>query len=73
MWAKVAITLVFIAPAIVTGCHASHGIAKHIMTSETWQVVFSVIGATVVVGVTAYLRVVGMTAADGSGRNVVRA
>ncbi|WP_352639673.1 hypothetical protein [Mesorhizobium sp. M0674] len=43
------------------------------MTSETWQIVFSVIGATAVVGVTAYLRVVGMTAADGSGRNVVRA
>lgn len=72
MWAKVAITLVSIAPAIVTGCHASHGIAKHMTPSEAWQIVFSVIGATAV-GVTACLRVVGMTAADGSGRNVVRA
>ncbi|ESZ33927.1 hypothetical protein X731_31470 [Mesorhizobium sp. L2C054A000] len=70
MWAKLAIRLVFIAPAIVAGYNASHGIAKHMMPS--WQVVFSVIGATAV-GVTAYLRVVGMTAADRSGRNVVRA
>ncbi|MER8977879.1 hypothetical protein [Mesorhizobium sp. M0870] len=72
IWAKLAITLVFIAPAIVAGYHASHGIAKHMMPSEIWQIVFSVIGA-VAVGVTAYLRVAGMTAADQSGRDVVRA
>ncbi|MER8505296.1 hypothetical protein [Mesorhizobium sp. M0618] len=72
MWAKLAIALVFVAPAIVAGYHATHGIAKHMMPSETWQIVFSVIGATAV-GVTAYLRVVGMTAADQSGRDVVRA
>ncbi|ESX98090.1 hypothetical protein X755_16015 [Mesorhizobium sp. LNJC405B00] len=70
--AKLAITLVFTAPAIVAGYHAAHGIAKHMMPLETWQIVFSVIGATAV-GVTAYLRVAGMTAADQTGRDVVRA
>lgn len=72
MWAKLVIAMVFVAPAIVAGYHATHGIAKHMMPSETWQIVFSVIGATAV-GVTAYLRVAGMTAADQSGRDVVRA
>ncbi|TIU29826.1 MAG: hypothetical protein E5W27_02840 [Mesorhizobium sp.] len=72
MWAKLAIALVFVAPAIVAGYHATHGIAKHMMPSEIWQVVFSVIGA-IAVGVTAYLRVAGMAAADQSGRDMVRA
>ncbi|RUX04462.1 hypothetical protein EOA30_14185 [Mesorhizobium sp. M8A.F.Ca.ET.059.01.1.1] len=70
--AKLAIALVFVAPAIVAGYHATHGIAKHMMPSETWQVVFSVIGA-VAVGVTAFVRVAGMAAADQSGRDMVRA
>lgn len=72
MWAKLAIAMVFVAPAIVAGYHATHGIAKHMMPSEIWQIVFSVIGA-VAVGVTAYLRVAGMAAADQSGRDMVRA
>ena len=72
MWAKLAIALVFVAPAIVAGYHASHGIAKHMMPSEIWQVVFSVIGA-IAVGVTAFLRVAGMAAADQSDRDMVRA
>lgn len=72
MWAKLAIAMVFVAPAIVAGYHATHGIAKHMMPSETWQIAFSVIGATAV-GVTAYLRVANMRAADQSGRDVVRA
>jgi hypothetical protein len=72
MWAKLAITLVFVAPAMVAGYHATHGIAKHMIPSEIWQVVFSVIGATAV-GVTAYLRVAGMAAADQSGRDMVQA
>ncbi|TPM89653.1 MULTISPECIES: hypothetical protein [unclassified Mesorhizobium] len=72
IWAKLAIVMVFVAPAMVAGYHATHGIAKHIMPSETWQVVFSVIGA-IAVGVTAYLRVAGMVAADQSGRDMVQA
>jgi len=68
MWAKLAIALVFVAPAIVAGYHATHGIAKLMMPSEIWQIVFSVIGA-IAVGVTAYLRVAGMAAADQSSRD----
>ncbi|ESX26549.1 hypothetical protein [Mesorhizobium sp. LSJC264A00] len=65
MWAK-------LAPAIVAGYHPTHGIAQHMMPSETWQIVFSVVGA-IAVGVASYLRVAGMTAADQSGRDLVRA
>ena len=72
MWAKLAIAMVFVAPAIVAGYHATHGIAKHMMPSETWQIVLSAIGA-IAVGVTAFLRVAGMAAADQSGRGMVRA
>ncbi|RUX76918.1 MULTISPECIES: hypothetical protein [unclassified Mesorhizobium] len=72
MWVRLAIAMVFVAPAIVAGYHASHGIAKHMMPSEIWQIVFSVIGG-VAVGVTAYLRLAGMAAADQSGRDMVEA
>ena len=71
MWAKLAIALVFVAPAAITGYHATHGIVKHTMPSEAWQVVFSIIGA-VAVGITAFLRVAGMATADRSGRGLAR-
>jgi len=63
IWAKLAIAAVFVAPAVIAGYHAVHGIVKHTMPSETWQIVFSVIGA-IAVGVTAFLRVAGMAASD---------
>lgn len=72
MWAKLAIALIFVVPAAIAGYHATHGIVKHTMPSETWQIVFSVIGA-VAVGVAAFLRVAGMAAADHSSRDMVRA
>ena len=67
IWARLLIALAFVAPAGVAGFHATLGIVKHMMPSETWQIVFSVIGAAAV-GVTAFLRVAGMAAtgpADG--------
>ncbi|UCI05225.1 hypothetical protein [Mesorhizobium sp. B1-1-8] len=72
LWARLAIALVFVAPAAIAGYHATHGIVKHAMPSATWQIVFSVVGA-VAVGVTAFVRVAGMTAADQTGRGIVRA
>lgn len=39
--------------------HATHGIAKLAMPSETWQIVFSIIGA-IAIGVTTLLQVTGM-------------
>ena len=58
----------FVAPAAVAGYHATHGIVKHTMPSEAWQLIFSVIGA-VVVGITAFVRVTAI--APPSDRNGV--
>jgi hypothetical protein len=72
LWARLLIALTFVAPAAIAGYHATHGIVKHTMPSETWQVVFSVIGA-VAVGVTAFMRVAGMAATGPSGPDPARA
>lgn len=61
LWLRLAIAMVFVAPAAFAGYHAAHGIVKHTMPSDTWQIVFSVIGA-IAVGVTAFVRVASMTA-----------
>ena len=50
VWLRLTIGLVFAAPAAVAGYHAVHGIAKHAMPSETWQFIFSVVGAIAVGG-----------------------
>jgi hypothetical protein len=68
IWARLLIAGIFIAPAVIAGYHATHGIVKHAMPSETWQLVFSIIGA-VAVGITAFIRVAGMAAAGASGGN----
>lgn len=68
LWARLLIALAFVAPAAIAGFHATHGIVKHTMPSETWQVVFSVIGA-VAVGVTAFTRVAGMATPGPSGQH----
>ena len=68
LWARLLIALAFVAPAALAGYHATHGIVKHTMPSETWQLVFSVIGA-VAVGVTAFARVTGMAADGPVGRS----
>jgi hypothetical protein len=72
LWARLVIALVFVAPAAIAGFHGTHGIVKHTMPSETWQIAFSVIGA-VAVGVTAFARVAGMAAAGPSSRAVAQA
>lgn len=61
-----------LAPAALAGYHATHGIVKHTMPSDTWQIVFSVIGA-IAVGVTAFVRVAAMAAPGRSGRGLARA
>ncbi|MCL8385062.1 hypothetical protein [Xanthobacter aminoxidans] len=59
MWARLLIALTFVAPAVLAGYHATHGIAKLAMPSETWQIVFSTIGA-IAIGITTLLQVAGM-------------
>ncbi|PDS43323.1 hypothetical protein CO662_21535 [Rhizobium anhuiense] len=71
MWARLVIALVFVAPAVVAGYHATHGIVKHTMPSETWQIIFSAIGA-IAVGIAALLRVAGMATTSPSGQGMAR-
>ncbi|MFN3624544.1 MAG: hypothetical protein ACK4TP_10830 [Hyphomicrobium sp.] len=72
LWLRLAVAMIFVAPAALAGYHATHGIVKHTMPSDTWQIVFSVIGA-VAVGLTAFVRVAGMAAAGPPSRGVARA
>lgn len=67
MWLKLAVALAFVAPAAIAGFHATHGIVKHLMPSETWQTIFSVIGA-VAVGITAFVRMTSMARPNLPGR-----
>ena len=71
-WARLLIAVAFVAPAVVAGFHATHGIVKHTMPSETWQVAFSVIGA-VAVGIVAFARITGMAAACPSAGHISHA
>jgi hypothetical protein len=59
-WLRLAIVLVYAAPATVAGYYATHGIAQMAMPSTTWQMIFSLVGA-VAVGVTALIRIAGTT------------
>ena len=72
-WLKLIVAATFVAPAAVAGFHATHGIVKHLMPSDGWQLTFSVIGA-VAVGITAFVRVAGMAAAPSPpGQGLARA
>ncbi len=71
-WARALIALAFVAPAILAGYHATHGIVQHLMPSGAWQTLFSVTGA-IAVGATAFVRLVGMAAPGASGQGLARA
>lgn len=63
VWARLLIALAFVAPAGMAGFYATLGITRQMMPSETWQIIFAVIGA-VAVGATTFLRIAGMAATD---------
>lgn len=67
MWLKLAVSLAFVAPSAIAGFHATHGIVKHLVPSETWQTIFAVIGA-VAVGITAFVRVTSMAPPGPAGQ-----
>ena len=71
LWLRVGIALAFVAPAAIAGYHATHGIVKHTMPSEGWQIAFSVVGA-IAVGIAAFLRIAAMAAPEPAGRGMVR-
>ena len=73
VWLKLIVAIAFVAPAALAGFHATHGIVKHLMPSEAWQISFSVLGA-IAVGITALMRVAGMaTAPASSGQGLAQA
>ncbi|WP_306259942.1 hypothetical protein [Pararhizobium sp. IMCC21322] len=58
LWVRLIVAALFAGPAAVAGYAATHGIAKHLMPSEAWQMTFSIVGA-IVVGITALFRMPG--------------
>jgi hypothetical protein len=72
LWARMLIAFIFVAPAAFAGYHATHGVVKHAMPSEAWQIVFSIVGA-VAVGATAFMRVAGLAANTPPGQGLARA
>lgn len=61
LWVRLIVALLFAGPAAVAGYAATHGIAKHIMPSDGWQIAFSILGA-IAIGVTAVFRMAGAAA-----------
>lgn len=59
IWARLSIAAVFVAPAVIADYHATHGIVKHIMPSDVWQIAFSLLGGCFV-GVAAFTRMVAI-------------
>ncbi|PWB82383.1 MAG: hypothetical protein C3F11_12245 [Methylocystaceae bacterium] len=59
-WLRLAIVLVYAAPATVAGYYATHAIAQMAMPSPIWQMIFSFVGAAAV-GITALIRIAGAT------------
>ena len=66
------IAAIFVAPAAIAGYHATHGIVKHTMPSETWQIAFSVVGA-IVVAITAFARLATLAPPAQVSQSVARA
>lgn len=60
LWLKGVVAGAFVVPAAMAGFHATHGVVKHLMPSEAWQLTFSAVGA-VAVAITAFARIAGMT------------
>lgn len=71
-WIKLLVILAFVAPAAVAGYHATLGIAKLTMPSDTWQMVFAIVGA-IAVGIAAFMRLTMMAPPGPAGQGVARA
>lgn len=59
VWARLAVALLFAAPASVAGYHATHGLATLAVPFLGWQNAFSIIGA-IAVGIAAWVRLLAM-------------
>jgi hypothetical protein len=70
-WLKLLVALAFAAPAAIAGYHATLGIVRPTMPSETWQIALAVVGA-IAVGITAFMRLTMMAAPEPTGRSVAQ-
>lgn len=70
VWLKLGVALAFAGPAAIAGYHATLGIVRLAMPSETWQLVFAVAGA-IAVGLTAFMRLT-TTTPEPAVRNVAQ-
>lgn len=71
VWLKLLVLLVFVGPSIIAGYHATFGIMKLTMPSETWRVVFATMGA-IAVGIVAFLRLTMMAPPGPADQGAVR-
>ena len=70
-WLRLLIILLFVAPATFAGYNATYGIAQIAMTSASWQVTFSVIGA-IAVSITTFIRFTGVALHRPDGQEMAR-
>jgi len=66
-WTRMVIIAAFVVPATIGGFHATHGLLKHMVPSETWQTVFSLTGA-IAAGAVALARLTTMVVPASSVR-----
>ncbi|TIM31609.1 MAG: hypothetical protein E5Y63_06230 [Mesorhizobium sp.] len=71
VWARLAVALLFAAPASVAGYHATHGLATLAVPSVGWQIAFSIVGA-IAVGIAAWVRLLAMAPPEPAMRGVAR-
>lgn len=71
-WMKLLVMFAFVAPASVAGYHATLGIVRVTMPSDTWQLVFATIGA-IAVAITAFTRLTMMAPPGPTKQGVARA
>ncbi len=69
---RIGVSLLFTVPAALAGYHVTHGLAALTMSSQAWQVAFSLCGAAMV-GLTACLRMALPTDDARTGLNVSNA
>lgn len=66
LWLKRLIAFAFVAPAVGAGYAATYGIVKHVLPSQTWQLIFSGVGA-IAIGVVAFARLTAPLQPSGRG------
>jgi hypothetical protein len=70
-WLRLLTVLLFTAPSVVAGYAATLGIARMVMPSPIWQMIFSIVGA-IAVGVTALVHITSMTLPGPTGQSVAQ-